>query len=131
MVSETQNPGPSRRGGLFDSLKVLTATLIAIAHTRLELLSTEFEEERLRLSSMLGWTLGALFCAGLGGVLATLFVVLALWDTRRLLALGIAAILFLLGAALAWLVVQGKARPGPSPACLRQASRNCPRTARS
>ena len=113
MVSETQNPGPSRRGGLFDSLKALTATLIAIVHTRLELLSTEFEEERLRLSSMLGWTLGALFCAGLGVVLATLFVVLALWDTHRLLALGIPAILFLLGAALAWLVVRGKIRAKP------------------
>jgi len=113
MVSEAQNPGTSRRGGLFDSLKVLMATLIAIAHTRLELLSTELEEERVRLSSMLVWTLAALFCAGLGVVLATLFVVLALWDTHRLLALGIPAILFLLGAALAWLVVRGKARAKP------------------
>jgi len=113
MVSEAQNPGTSRRGGLFDSLKVLTATLIAIAHTRLELLSTELEEERVRLSSMLVWTLVALFCAGLGVVLATLFVVLALWDTHRLLALGIPAILFLLGAALAWRVVRGKARAKP------------------
>ncbi len=113
MVSEAQNPGTSPRGGLFDSLKVLTATLIAIAHTRLELLSTELEEERVRLSSMLVWTLVAFFCAGLGVVLATLFVVLALWDTHRLLALGIPAILFILGAALAWLVVRGKARAKP------------------
>ena len=113
MVSEPQNPGTSRRGGLFDSLKVLTATLIAIAHTRLELLSTELEEERLRLRAMLVWTLVALFCAGLGVVLATLFAVLALWDTYRLLALGIPAILFLLGAGLAWLAVLGKARAKP------------------
>ena len=113
MVSETQNPGATRRRGLFDFLKVLTATLIAIAHTRLELLSTELKEERLRLSSLLGWTVGALFCAGLGVVLATLFVVLALWDTHRLWALGILAILFLLGAALAWLVVRGKVRAKP------------------
>jgi uncharacterized membrane protein YqjE len=113
MVSEAQNPGTSRRGGLFDSLKMLTATLIAIAHTRLELLSTELGEERVRLSSMLLWALVALFCAGLGVVLATLFVVLALWDTHRLLALGIPAILFLLGATLAWLVVWGKARSKP------------------
>jgi uncharacterized membrane protein YqjE len=113
MVSEAQNPGTSRRGGLFDSLKVLAATLLAIAHTRLELLSTEIEEERVRLSSMLVWTLVALFCAGLGVVLATLFVVFALWDIHRLLALGIPAILFLLGAALAWLVVRGKARAKP------------------
>jgi len=113
MAFEAQNPGTSRRGGLFDSLKVLTATLIAIAHTRLELLSTELEEEWLRLSSMLVWTLVALCCAGLGVVLATLFVVVVLWDRYRLLALGIPAILFILGAALAWLVVRGKARAKP------------------
>ena len=113
MASKAQDPGSGRRGGLFDSLKVLTATLITIAHTRLELLSTELEEERVRLSSMLVWTLVALFCAGLGVVLATLFVVLALWDTHRLLALGIPASLFVLGAALAWLVVLGKARAKP------------------
>jgi uncharacterized membrane protein YqjE len=113
MVSEAQNPGTSRRGGLFDSLKVLTATLIAIAHTRLELLSTDLEEERAWLISLLVWTLVALFCAGVGVLLATLFVVLALWDTHRLLALGIPAIVFLLGAALAWLVVRGKARAKP------------------
>src|SRR4030042_69997 len=125
MISETQTPGTSCRGGLFDSLKVLAATLLAIAHTRLELLSTELEEERVRLSSMLVWTLAALFCAGLGVVLATLFVVLALWDIHRLLALGIPAILFLLGAVVAWLIVRGKARAKPrlfaaSPAELSQ-----------
>ena len=113
MVSEAQNPGIGRGGGMFDSLKVLTATLLAIAHTRLELLSTEVEEQRVWLSSMLIWALVGLFCAGLGVVLATLFFVFALWDTHRLLALGVPAILFLLGAALAWLVVRGKARAKP------------------
>ena len=113
MVSEAQDPGSNRRGGLFDSVKVLAATLLAIAHTRLELFSTEIEEQRAWLGSMVVWTLVALFCAGVGVVLATLFVVLALWDTHRLLALGIPAILFLLGAALAWLVVLGKARAKP------------------
>jgi len=113
MASKAQDPGSGRRGGLSESLRVLTATLLAIAHTRLELLSTELEEQWVWLSSMLAWALVGLFCAGLGVVLATLFVVLALWDTHRLLALGIPAILFLLGAALAWLVVLGKARAKP------------------
>jgi len=113
MASKAQNPGSGRRGGLFDSVKVLAATLLAIAHTRLELFSTEIEEQRAWVSSMLVWTLVALFCAGVGVVLATLSVVIALWDTHRLLALGIAAILYLLGAALAWLAVLGKARAKP------------------
>jgi uncharacterized membrane protein YqjE len=113
MASKAQDTGSGRRGGLFDSVKVLAATLLAIAHTRLELFSTEIEEQRAWLVSMLMWTLVALFCAGVGVVLATLFVVIALWDTHRLLALGIPAILFLLGAALAWLIVLGKARAKP------------------
>ena len=94
-------------------MKVLAATLLAIAHTRLELLSTELEEQWVWLSSMLVWALVGLFCAAFGIVLATLFVVFALWNTHRLLALGIPAILFLLGAAVAWLVVLGKARAKP------------------
>jgi uncharacterized membrane protein YqjE len=92
---------------------VLAATLLAIVHARVELLSTELEEQWVWLSSMLVWALIALFCAGVGIVLATLFVVLALWDTHRWLALGIPAMVFILGAALAWLVVRGKARAKP------------------
>ena len=98
---------------MVDSLKGLTGTLLAITHTRLELLSTELEEERMRLSSMLVWTLVALFCAAVGVVLVTLLVVVTLWDTHRLLALGVPAVLFILGAALAWVVVRGKARAKP------------------
>jgi len=113
MTSKAQDTGSERRGGLFDSMKVLAGTLLAIAHTRLELLSTEIEEQRAWLGSIVVWTLVALFCAGVGVVLATLFVVMALWDTHRLLALGIPAILFLLGGALAWLIVVGKVRARP------------------
>ena len=94
-------------------MKGLAATLLAIAQTRLELFSTEIEEQLAWLSSMLVWTLVGLFCAGVGIMLATLFVVIALWDTHRLLALGTPAILFLLGAALAWRIVLGKARAKP------------------
>ena len=49
-----QDPGSGRHGWLFDSVKVLALTLLAIAHTRLELLSTEVEEEPIRLSSIIG-----------------------------------------------------------------------------
>jgi uncharacterized membrane protein YqjE len=110
MTSEAQHSDPHRRRGLFDSIKTLTATLLAIAQTRLSLLATELEEERLRLTSMLVWTFVALFCAGCGAIFAALLIVVALWDTNRLLAVGIPAIVFLLGAALAWLIVMGKAK---------------------
>ncbi|MCL4471276.1 MAG: phage holin family protein [Gammaproteobacteria bacterium] len=113
MLFEVPDSGGDRRGGLFDSLKTLAATLVAIAHTRLDLLSTELEEERVWLGSMLAWTLVALFCAGLGVVLATVFVVVAYWETHRLLALGVLAAVFLLAAVLAVLAVLAKARAKP------------------
>ncbi len=113
MASKAQDPGSGRSGGLFDSLRVLAATLLAIAHTRLELLSTELEEQWEWLTSILVWALVALFCAGIGVALATLFVVVALWDTHRLLALGVLAILFLIGAAISWLVIRRRARAKP------------------
>lgn len=113
MAAEEQDRGAGQRGGLFDSLRTLAATVLAIGRTRLELLSTELEEELVWRSSMLVWTLVALFCAGVGAVLITLFFVVLLWDTSRLLALGIPALLFLLGAALSWRLVLAKARAKP------------------
>ena len=113
MVSEAQDPGSGQRGGLFDSLKTLAATLVSMGRTRLELLSTEIEEDRVRLMSMLLWTLVALFCAALCTVLLTLLLVVVFWDTHRLLVLGILALLFLLGAAIAGRVVLDKTKVRP------------------
>jgi len=44
-------------------VKVLAGTFLAIAHMRLELLSTEIEEQRAWFGSMLVGRLVALFCA--------------------------------------------------------------------
>ena len=100
-------------GGLFESLKTLTATLVAVGHTRLELLSTELEEERERLGAMLISTLVALFCFGLGAVLTALLLVVAFWETHRLLVVGLLAALFLAAGAAAWSFALNKARIKP------------------
>lgn len=113
MSADASDSEPGRSGGLFDSVKTMACTLIAIVQTRAELLSTELEEERIRLISMLVWTLVALFCAGLGVIFATLLFVLTLWDSYRLLAVGMPTALFLLAAFFAWRVVLGKAQAKP------------------
>ena len=113
MALSTRDSGSDRLGGLFGSVKGLTATLLGIAHTRLELFSTELEEEGIRLVSIVRWALVALFCAVLGVIFATLFVVFALWNTHPLLALGIPAVLFFLVGVLAWRVVDGKVKSKP------------------
>lgn len=113
MSADTSDNEPGQKEGLFNSVRTMACTLLAIVQTRAELLSTELEEERIRLVSMLAWSLITMFCAGLGVIFATLLLVMALWDSYRLLAAGIPAALFLLAAAYAWRVVSNQARAKP------------------
>jgi uncharacterized membrane protein YqjE len=108
----TENtPGGSK--GLLESLTILAGTLVAIAHTRLDLLSTDLEEERARLFSLLMLALAALLCLGIGVVLATILLVVAFWDTHRLLVLGALAGFFLAVGMAVWVFAMYKARTKP------------------
>ena len=104
---------PNRSGGLLESIKTLSATLLAIGQTRLQLLSNDLEEERAWLASMLIWTLVAFFCATLAVILATLLVVVVFWDTYRLLAISIMIAIFIFGTGYAWRVVCNMSRSKP------------------
>jgi uncharacterized membrane protein YqjE len=93
--------------GLFVSLKNLSATFIGIVHTRLDLFRTDLEEERLRLMSLLLTAFVSLFCLCVGVVFFAIFMVVALWDTHRLLVLGSVAGVFLLaGGTLCVLAIR-------------------------
>lgn len=98
--------------GLASSLRRLAGTAVAILQTRLELLSTEVEEEKVRLAGMLGYALAAFFFLGFGVILLMLFLTVLLWDTRRLLALGISTAVFLVCGAVAAGVAMRRARAG-------------------
>lgn len=87
--------------GLFDSLKRLASTLLAIVQTRFELLSNDIEEARLRVSQMLVYACVALFCLGLSVMLLTVFIVVLFWDTYRLQVLaGTSAFFFAAGVLM-------------------------------
>ena len=76
----------------------MVGTLLAIFQTRLELLSNEIEEERLRVRQMLFYGSIALFFFGLSIMLTTVFIVAMFWDSYRLSVLGgLASIFFLIG----------------------------------
>ncbi|OIQ88177.1 hypothetical protein GALL_299490 [mine drainage metagenome] len=104
-------PGGSK--GLLDSLTTLAATLVAIAYTRLDLLSSDLEEDRERLLSLLVMALAALFCLGVGVVLAAILLVVAFWDTHRLLMLGALAGFFLSAGMVACGFAIRKAKTKP------------------
>lgn len=106
-----KTPGGSK--GLLESLTTFATTLVAIAHTRLELLSTDLEEAREHLLSLLLLSLAALFCLVVGVLLATILLVVAFWDTHRLLVLGLLAGFFLAVGMAAFGFAKHKARTKP------------------
>jgi len=109
-MAET-TPGGGK--GLLDSLSTLAGTLVAIAHTRLDLLSSDLEEERAHFLTLLVLALAALFFLGLGVLLATLLLVVAFWDTYRLPLLGLLTGLFLAAGIAAWRIALHKVRSKP------------------
>jgi uncharacterized membrane protein YqjE len=99
--------------GLFASARHVLAALVEIGQTRLQLASTELEEERLRLAALLLYAAAAFFFLGLGIVFATLLLVLVFWDGPRIAVLTLLVLLYLAtGAGLA-VVWRHKARNKP------------------
>ena len=100
-------------GGLFESLKTLSASLVGIVQTRLELLSTDVAEEREHLIALLVMGLVALFCLAVGIVLLAILIAVAFWESHRLGALGgLTGIFLAAGAGGVWLAMH-KARTRP------------------
>jgi len=106
-----KTPGGSQ--GLLESLTAMAATLVAVVHTRLALLSADVEEDRAHALSLLVLALAALFCLGVGVVLAAILLVVAFWDTHRLLVLGSLAGFFLAAGMAAGMFAMHKARTKP------------------
>ena len=91
--------------GLLGAARLVLGALLDIGQTRLQLASTELEEERLRLAELLLFAAATFFFLGVGIVLATMLLVLVFWDGPRVLVLALAAALFLavgITLALAW-----------------------------
>lgn len=115
-MAEPKSAGPQRSGpGLFDSAKALLASLVAIAHNRLELLSTELQEEIARVALMLVWGAVGLFFVFLAIMFVALVILIAFWDDHRLLVATLLAILFailaIVAGTAAWKQIVAKPRP--------------------
>lgn len=88
---------PVKESGLFASLRRLLSTALEMAQVRLDLLGTEVELEKRRLFDGLLWGAIALMILGVGFVLLCGFVILLFWDGYRLAAVGVMALLCLVG----------------------------------
>lgn len=99
----------SPRSGLFASLRGLAATGLGLLRNRLELLAVEIQEERARAVSLAAYSVAAVILLGAGAIFLAAFFTVLLWDSNRLLALGIFSALFLGGGSICLLIVRGLA----------------------
>jgi len=103
-------PAPS----LFRALKEYLGNWVDLLRTRLELFSTEWQEERNRIEQIVILAAAAVLCLTFGILLVTLFVVVAFWDTNyRLVVLGGFALLYLAAGTVVGLITRRKARNRP------------------
>ena len=113
--------------GLFASLRRMLATLLALVHTRLELVGVEIEEQIEHAAGVLLWSIAAIFFASLTVLLLALTVVIAFWEGHRLLAAGLVTASF---AATARRISRRGASRSPRAArgCARASPRTRPRS---
>ena len=106
-------PQPPRDESFAASLHRLAQSLLTALITRLEILSTELAEERMNLATLAMVALIVLFCLQVGLTFAILFFVLIVAPEHRPMAVGIAALVMLLGAGggALWLRAWLKSRP--------------------
>lgn len=110
MAAEDPAQQGAQSEGLLRSLRSLLASLIALARTRLELLSTELEDERLRFLQLLAWACAAALFLALGAVMLNVFVLALFWDVNRVLAAFLLAVGWLALGVVLGIHVRNKAR---------------------
>jgi uncharacterized membrane protein YqjE len=113
MSEPDDEPEAGPVSGLIGSLRNAVATLVAIAQTRLEIISTELQEEVGRAANLLLWTFVALLAGGIALFLGALVLIFAFWDTHRLLVSLLVMGFFLLLSLIAVLVLRARLASRP------------------
>lgn len=108
MSGDGKRPEP-----LLASIRALARTALALLQTRLELLATEFEEERARIAEALVLAVCVVVCFSFAAFLAVLFVVVLFWDTHRLLVIGLLAAGFAVAGTMLLALIRRRAAEHP------------------
>ena len=93
-MSDTKEPvsAPLRRLGV---------SLLTLGRIRLELFAIEAQEEKERIAGLLLWAVLAALLAGFGLLMALVLITVMLWDSYRLLALGLSTVVLIAAAVVA------------------------------
>ena len=98
--------------GLFASTKGLLGTGVTLLHNRLQLLGVELAEERVRLVSLIVYGATGFLCLAAGLIFLAILLTVLLWDSNRLLALGVFSALFLAAGIASLMLAMSLARSG-------------------
>ncbi|HRN74515.1 phage holin family protein [Ottowia sp.] len=93
-------------------MRGLFADVIELAQVRFELFTVEAREELSRLTWLAVTSALAVVFVSFGLIFLSIFLTVLLWDTHRLVALGIFTTLFLGGGIVLALLARHKARQG-------------------
>lgn len=110
---DTEDLKESAPHGILDSLRRVLSTVVELLHARAELFTTEVEEELHRAAGLLVWALIAVVAGGFAVLLLSLTIVIAFWDTHRLLAACLVTLLFAAVLAAALLTLRSRIRARP------------------
>jgi uncharacterized membrane protein YqjE len=110
--------------GFVTQLRKLGRTALGALQNRGELLAVEWQEENARLTEILVWTLGLAFLAMAGVLLLTVFLILLFPPELRIYALAGFAVLYFIGALLAWFNVKALLKHEPFAESLSQVKKD-------
>ena len=99
--------------GLFASLRRMFATLIELAHVRLDLVGVELQLEVERATNALLYGFAVVVCGFIALVMLAVTVLIAFWDTHRLLAACCITGVFALGSAAMFIHLRHLVRTRP------------------
>jgi uncharacterized membrane protein YqjE len=102
----SQEAGAPRPPGLVDSLSRLGRSGLALLRTRLQILGTEIEEERIRFVRLALAVAAIAFCLQMAVLLFVVFMAVFLWETHRLATLAVFAAIFLIAGVAGALVLK-------------------------
>ncbi|HUX74796.1 MAG TPA: phage holin family protein [Steroidobacteraceae bacterium] len=97
--------------GLIESLRRVCTTLVELAHTRVELVAVEVEEQIGAIAKLLLWGAAAIYFASLAVLFLAASIIIACWDSHRLLAaLAVTCTFALAAVGAAWGLRRGLRR---------------------
>jgi uncharacterized membrane protein YqjE len=105
--------GAPRPPGLAGSIARLARTALAVLRTRLEILATEIEEERIRFAGLALMVAAIAFCVQMAVLLGVIFLVVLLWESHRLVTLGVLSGTFLVAGVALFLWLRHRLRTRP------------------